>query len=149
MLAVVGTDPAYFDIGEVIGYTTIVLCLSFVFIGMRQYELTSESSNFITRLGIGTGISLFPSVGFGLYNVIYVKWIDPEFSEKYVKHTLEKMQATMTASEFEVAKSEMIEQLSLFDNQWFNFLIMFSTVLVIGLIISILSSIYFQIKPIK
>lgn len=149
MLVFVGTDPAYFDIAEVIGYSTIILCLAFVFVGIRQYELTSESSDFISRLGIGTGISLFPSLVFGIYNVIYVLWVDPEFNKKYLQHSLEKMEASMSLSEFEIAKAELIEQQAMFDSIPVQFLVMFLTVFVIGLIISILSSLYFQLKPIR
>lgn len=149
MLAFLGTDPSNFDISEIIGYSTITLSLIFVFLGIRQYELGASASNFLTRLGIGAGISLFPSLLFGLYNVVYVKWIDPDFNQKYADHMLGKMQASMSASEFELAKEQMLQDQALFENVGFQFFLMFLTVFIIGLIISILSSLYFQLKPVK
>ena len=78
-----------------------------------------------------------------------MKWIDPEFMETYTQYSLDKMQAEMSPEEFEIAKAQTLEQMTMFDNLLFQFVIMFLTVFVIGLIISLLSATYFQVKPIR
>lgn len=148
-LLIYGTDVAFYDIGEIIGYSSIVLCLLFVFLGIRESELIHGNTSFFKRLGVGSAIALFPSVAFGIYNVIYVTSIDPEFMEKYNAHMLEKMREGLTAEEFEVVKNQYMTDMAMWDNLWIQFILMFATVFVIGLIIALLSSMYFQLKPVR
>ncbi|MEQ8551363.1 MAG: DUF4199 domain-containing protein [Cyclobacteriaceae bacterium] len=148
-LVVFGTDPDNYGIGEIVGYATIVCALILVFIGIRELEFSSTNNSFLKKMLVGSGISGFPAVAFGLYNVIYVKWIDPDFMETYTQYSLDKMQAEMSPEEFEIAKAQTMEQMAMFDNLFVQFVIMFMTVFVIGLIISLLSATYFQVKPIR
>ncbi len=148
-LAIFGTDPKNYEIGEIIGYATIVAALVLVIFGIREYEFQNNNSSFSKKLGIGTGITFFPSLAFGLYNVIYSKWIDPDFMETYTKYSLDKMQSNMSAEEFEIAKNQTLEQMEMFDNLFLQFILMFMTVFVVGLIISLVSALYFQLKPVK
>ena len=148
-LVVFGTDPENYGIGEIVGYATIVCSLILVFIGIRELEFSGLNNSFLKRMLVGSGISVFPAVAFGLYNVIYVKWIDPEFMETYTQYSLDKMQAELSPEEFEIAKAQTMEQMAMFDNLFFQFFIMFMTVFIIGLIISLLAATYFQVKPIR
>ena len=148
-LVIFGTDASYFDIGEIFGYSAIILCLVFVFIGIRHYEISVPNTTFLSRMGIGTGISLFPALFFGLYNILYVEVIDPEFTDKYMKHQLTKMEASMSPADFEVAKTQLMQEFDMYHNTFFQFLVMFLTVFILGVIISLLSSMYFQLKSVK
>ena len=149
LLAIFGTDPENYEISEIVGYATIIGSLVLVILGIREFEVLKGQTSFLTKFGIGAGIASFPSLAFGLYNVVYFKWIDPEGMENYRQHTLDNMKASMSPEEFEIAKAETLEQLAMFDNLFFQFVIMFMTVFVIGLIISLLSATYFQVKPIR
>jgi hypothetical protein len=148
-LLIIGTDPSNYGIGEIIGYSAIVLSLGFVILGIRQYNLLYDDSNFLKNMAIGSGISFFPSLWFGVYNIVYVKWIDPDFMKNYTNYSLENMKTSMSAAQFEVAKAKMIEDLAIFENLYFQFFIMFMTVFIIGLIITVLSSMFLKLKPIK
>lgn len=149
LLAIFGTDPENYEISEIVGYATIIGSLLLVVFGIREFEVLNNETSFMKKFGIGAGIASFPSLAFGLYNVVYFKWIDPEGMENYRQHTLDNMKASMSPEEFEIAKAETLEQLAMFDNLFFQFVIMFMTVFVIGLIISLLSATYFQVKPIR
>ncbi|XOV91961.1 MAG: DUF4199 domain-containing protein [Bacteroidota bacterium] len=144
-----GTDPDNYEIGEIIGYATIVGCMAMVFIGMREYEMMYEKLSFTKKIGIGSGIALCPSLAFGLYNVIYYKWMDPDFMESYYTLSLKQMEETMSPEEFQIAKAQALEQMAMFESLWFQFILMFLTVFVIGLIVSLLSAMYLQIRPVR
>lgn len=117
-LIIYGTDSQYFDIGEIIGYSSIVLCLLFVFVGIRESELVNGSNSFGKRFGIGSAIAFFPSLAFGIYNVIYVTIIDPEFMEKYNTYMLDKMREGRSAEEFEIIKNQYMADAAMWDNLW-------------------------------
>ena len=59
-LLVLGTGAENFGIGEIIGYSSILLSLVFIYFGLAEYQRKNGSMSFIKNLGIGTGIALFP-----------------------------------------------------------------------------------------
>ncbi|MDX1628985.1 MAG: DUF4199 domain-containing protein [Fulvivirga sp.] len=139
--AVLGTSPANYAIGEIVGYTSIVLSMIFVFLGIREYRNKSnENISFSRAVLTGLLIALFPAILFGIYNVVYAEVIDPEFTDKYFNHQLAQMKDTMSAKAFKEAKAEMESQKNLFSKPWFQFIVMFFTVWLIGIIVSILSA---------
>ncbi len=144
-----GTDPENYEIGEIVGYATIIGSLILVVFGIRAYDVTQSKSSFMKNMGVGLGISLFPALAFGLYNVIYVKWMDPEFLENYTKYSLEKMKQSMGPEAYEIAKQQTLEEMAMFDNLFFQFFVMFATVFLIGFIISLIAATFFQIKTKK
>lgn len=142
-------NSSNFDTDEIIGYASIVLCLIFVFLGIREYQFFHRETSFIKNLGLGAAISLLPSLGFGLYSVAYYKWIHPDFLEEYGAYQLEKLRLSLSPQEFETARVQFSSDMALWDSVGMQFSIMFLTVFTIGLIISVLSSLYFQLKPIR
>ncbi len=145
-LVVLGNDQDNYGIGEVVGYAAILLCLAFVYIGISQFNQTQNKIKFGKSMVIGTGISLFPSVLFGAYNVVYIKWIDPDFLENYYTTSINEMEKTLSAAEFEEAKMRLLEEQEMFQHIGFQFLMMFLTVFILGLIISLISTIIIQYK---
>lgn len=145
-LALFGTGPDSYEFGEIFGYSSIILCLVFVFLGIRQNNLTNDKVSFMNNFGVGSAISFFPSLFFGIYNVVYVKWIEPDFMENYYEYTMQSMKATMSSEEFEIAKNQMMAEQDMFNNIYIQFFFMFLTVFVIGIIISILTSTIYQFK---
>ena len=138
-----GTSPDNYGIGEILGYSSITLSLVFIFFGIRQYrnEHLNGNINFGQALKVGLLIALFPAFAFGIYNIVYAEILDPEFMDNYYQYQLDAMQTTMSASEFEVAKAQMESEKDIFMNPITQFIVMFLTVWVIGLIITIISSI--------
>lgn len=134
-------DNHNWEAQEVIGYTTIVLSLLFVFFGIRQWRdrYNSGQLNFWRGIGIGTLISFFPSVAFGLLSWIE-GLIDPEWQDKYYAYHIEKIKDTTPAAELQTALQEVAEQREMFASPIAQFGFMFLTVFVIGFIISIISA---------
>jgi hypothetical protein len=97
-------------------------------------------------VGVGSGVSLLPSAAFALYNWIFVTWLDPEFNQKYFTYAIEKARLEMSPAEFEAYSARMESQASLFGDPWLMAVVMFLTVFLIGLVISIISALVLQRK---
>ncbi|WP_299884793.1 DUF4199 domain-containing protein [uncultured Lacinutrix sp.] len=133
---------------EIVGYTTMVASLSFVFFGIKHYR--DKENNGIVSFGkalkIGVLISLFAGIGFGIIDYIYTTVINPDFATEYLDKTLETMKSTLSAEEFEIEKTKLTQQMADYGGSGFMAFIMFSSVVIIGFIISLISSLILQRK---
>ena len=131
-----------YEVQEAIGYATIVVSLLFVYFGIRQWRDTVNSGRltFGRGLWIGTLISLFPSVAFGLFSWIEMSYLDPEFSDRYYKHYIEKVKRSTPPGELDAALKKIAQDQKMFSNPFAQFFLMFLTVFIIGFIILIISA---------
>ncbi|MDY8136953.1 DUF4199 domain-containing protein [Aquimarina sp. 2201CG5-10] len=139
-----------YSIQEVIGYTSIVVSLLFVFFGIKHYRDKENDGivSFRKAFLIGILISLFAASAFGILDSIYVKYINPDFATEYYAHYVEEMRNSLSESEFQTQLKDLEAQKELFSNPVMSFLLMFLTVLIIGFIISLISSLILQRKPV-
>ncbi len=133
---------------ELIGYASMVIALSFVFFGIKHYRDTENQGSISFKKGllVGIAISFITALAFGILDVIYVEFLNPGFMEDYYQHSLEQMQDTLSAEDFELKKVEMEAQKELFSNPFMTFILMGMTVFVIGFIISLISALILQRK---
>ena len=138
-----------FNTQEIYGYVSIVVSLSFVFFGIKHFRDRENSGllSFGKGVLIGLLITLFASITFGLYNVIYVEYIDPNFMTEYYNHSVEQISKTLSGEELQAKLKKMHEEKELFAKPFMNFSLMFLTVFMIGLIISLISSLVLTKKP--
>lgn len=132
-----------YETQEVLGYAGIVISLVFVYFGIRQYrdQVNGGTLSFGQGLKVGMTIVLLPALLFGVFDVLYTKLFNPGFWDKYGAAELAKMKASLPAAQYEVTAREMTEQMEFFKNApFFQFLIMFLTVVAVGLIITVISS---------
>lgn len=137
-----------FSVQEVIGYSSMIVSLLFVYFGIRYYR-DSENEGIISfgkAVLIGILISLIAATAFGILDVIYVTYLNPNFMTDYYNITIEEMRTTLSAAVFETKLADMEAQKELFMNPIMNFLFMFATVLIIGFIISLISGLLLQKK---
>lgn len=149
LLGLLGEDLPY-SIREIIGYAGMIVSLLFIFFGIKQFRDKENDGvlSFSKALLIGTLITLIAAAAFGIIDVIYVKYINPDFMTEYYTHAVEQMQQSLSETEFKLQLAELEAQKELFMNPFMNFLIMFLTVLMIGFIISLISGLILQRKPI-
>ncbi|MBW1298481.1 DUF4199 domain-containing protein [Aquimarina litoralis] len=143
-----GKDLSY-SAQEVIGYTSMVVSLLFVFFGIKHYR--DHENNGVVSFGkallIGILISLFAALAFGIIDVIYIMYINPDFAAEYYGHMVEQMRTTLSEEEFKIKLAELEAEKELFSSPVMNFLLMSFTVLIIGFIISLISGLILQRKP--
>lgn len=133
--------------GEIIGYGSMVVSLLFVYFGIKHFR-DKENNGIVTfgrALLIGILISLMVSLAFGILDIIYVKFINPEFMTDYYEGMLEQAQS-LPADEFEIRKAELESEKEMFLNPFIHFFIMSMMVFVIGFIISLLSALILRRK---
>ena len=142
---VMGTGPETFRIGEVIGYSTIIIAMALIFFAIRSFrdEENAGLLSFGEGMKIGTAIAALGGLAFGLYNLLYVLVIDPDFTEKYLAYT-----SGLEAGSPEVAAkvAEMKEAYGFWMTVEGQTITMFMTVFLIGFIITVISSLILQNK---
>ena len=131
-----------YEITEVTGYAGIVLSLLFVFFGIRYYrdQVNGGELTFGRGLKVGLLIVLIPAFAIALVDILYVKFFDPRFYEKYGAYQLNKLKASVPVNEYEAAAADLQSQMEMFSNPVVTFVVMFLTVFMIGLIISVVSA---------
>ena len=117
-----------FDFGtqEIIGYTTMIVSLSFVFFGIKHYRDTIGKGRIGIRRAvlIGLLISVLTALGIALADFIYLSWINPDFFEEYT-----------SIMRSEGYKGEIPDY-----GNGFMALVMFVTVMMVGLLVSLIST---------
>ena len=133
---------------EIYGYVSIVVSLLFVFFGIKHFRDQENHGllSFGKGLLIGLLISLFASITFGAYNVVFVEYIDPNFMTEYYNHSVEQVSKTLSGAELQAKIKQMQDEKEMFANPLMNFSLMFFTVFMIGVIISLISSLILQNK---
>ena len=142
-------DAEDFAVGEIIGYTTIVAALAIaIYLGVKEYrdKMSGGGISFGKAWLVGIVITELPAVAFAAYNLLYVKVIDPDFMQKYMDYQTELARASMTAEEFQAFEATMGAQSPLLTNIAFQSLVMYVTVLLIGIGLSLLLAIFLRRK---
>ncbi|KAA3622928.1 MAG: DUF4199 domain-containing protein [Flavobacterium sp.] len=148
LLAFLIGEGMSYSVQEVIGYFTMLASLVFVFFGIRHYRdhVNDGKVSFGKALWLGFLISLFAGLGFGIVDYIYTTVINPDFAQEYQTTMIANMEATLPAEEFETRKAALEEQMKDYGGSTFMAFIMFISVAMIGLVISIISALILQRK---
>ena len=132
---------------EFIGYSSMVLSLIFVFFGIKNYRDKENNGkiSFGKALAIGMLITLFAALGFAIIDFIFTAYINPDFAEQYMTHSMENLEKTYSGEEL-VAQKEKLNGMKEYMTSSFMALLMFATVLLVGFVISLISSLILNKK---
>ncbi len=131
-----------YDKQETAGYLNIILSMIFVFFGIKQYrdKVNGGTVSYLQAFKLGLLIVLIPSIAFGVFDVVYVKFIDPGFTEKYYNYSKQHILASMPTEAAQAKLKEMEQAKAMFGNVYFQFIIMALTVFLIGIVASAISA---------
>lgn len=136
-------DPQYFSSGEKIGYTIMVLAMGLIFFAIKQVrdkELGGTLS-FGKGLTIGTVTNLIASTIFGLFNIVYLRLLSPDFLSIYNQHFRQGIvNSKLPQVEIDAQLAQLDASKELYLNPEFNAFIMFATVFLIGLAVTLISA---------
>lgn len=139
----IGGGPETFKISEIIGYATIILSLLLIFIAINNYRLLQEDNRVSFGKGflLGLSISAIAGLMFGIYNWVFVEFMQPDFMDQYYDYYIEQIKQS-GKPEAQVTEEVMAfeREKAMFMNTSLQFLIMFLTVFIIGGIVSIFSA---------
>lgn len=133
----------FFQTSEIIGYTTMILSMLFVFFGIRSYRDAELGGTISFGKAFLTGffISLVASFVFGLFTIVLYKFIYPNFANEMMDFCKRSVIESGQSKEvIDAHLAELETNRELFTNIPFNALIMFLTVLFIGTVIALISS---------
>jgi len=147
-LALTLGDGLSYTTQEIIGYGSMVASLSFVYFGIKHYrdKVNNGKVSFGKALLLGLLISAFVGFGVGLIDYLYTTVINPDFAQEYLAKTLESYETLYSGEELSAKKAELTKQMEDYGGSGFMAALMFITVLLIGLIISIISALILQRK---
>ncbi|MDO6428792.1 DUF4199 domain-containing protein [Thalassotalea sp. 1_MG-2023] len=136
---VMGSDPSTYQMGEIIGYSTMIFSLLTIFLAVKEYKVQcNEVVSFKQIFLLGIGITFIAAFMFGVYNVLYATVIEPDFMNNYFNYYIENIRNSGATEEVINQQIAQLEQeKSFFMNPLVNFSVMFASVFMIGLIISV------------
>lgn len=137
-----------YDYGELIGYTSMILSLLFVYFGIKHYrdKVNNGKVSLSKAIAIGMLIALFSAIGVALFDYIYTTQINPDFATEYIEYSIKKMETTLSPEELKVKSAELIQQMKDYGSPGFMAFMMFSSVVILGFIISLISGLILQRK---
>lgn len=138
-----------FDSSLLIGYASMLVAFSLVFIGIRNYrdKYNEGVISFGKAFKIGMMIVLIASTIYVLAWLIDYFFFIPDFMDKYSTHTLEQLKAS-GASQIELDKKaeEMASMGRMYKNPFFNAMMTYLEILPVGLVVTLLSSLILKRK---
>ncbi len=132
-----------FDNGMFIGYTSMVIALSMVFFGIKNYRdhHLNGTITFVQGLKIGLLISVIASLLYATTWEIYYNTAGSDFMEKYTQHYLEGLQDDgATEVEVNAARQRMADTAEMYKNPIIRFGITLMEILPVGVLITLISA---------
>ena len=141
-----------YDTSMLIGYASMLIAFSFVFVGIRNYrEKYNEGViSFGKAFKIGIMIALIASTFYVVTWLIDYFYFVPDFMEKFSVHELAKLKAS-GASQVKIDQKtkEMADFARMYKNPFFNAMITYCEILPVGLVVTLISSLILKRKTAK
>jgi hypothetical protein len=132
-----------FDTSMVIGYASMLIAFSLVFVGIRNYrdKFNGGVISFGKSFKTGMLIVLVASTIYVAAWLIDYFFFMPDFAEKYAAHTLEQLKASgASPKEIEDEAKDMATFTTMYKNPFFNAMMTYAEILPVGLIVTLISS---------
>lgn len=130
-------DAAAYTNSEILGYVGILLGTIIIYFAIADYfKAPDEAIGLWPRILLGLGVAFIAGIMVGLYNVVYILYIDPNFMANYLTFTISQL-PTQSGAEFDKAVAELTQQKEAFDSASIMFFLMAATVWFIGIPASI------------
>lgn len=130
-------------VGMAIGYASMLLALSAVFVGIKAYRDRELGGviRFWPAFGMGVGITLVAGVFYVLAWEAAMAVTGADFAAAWTQYTLDQKRAE-GASEAELAKlaAEMADFAKLYANRWIRMAMTMTEILPVGVLVSAISA---------
>lgn len=129
-----GVSPNFgYRASEIVGYTSIILSLMTIPLAIKHYKTTvNQNVRFADGLKIGLSISFLSATFMFIYAYCFFLFQGDEF--------MEWAQEGMSPEQWANMQQQMAEMPDYMMAPWFQGMVMFVTVFVIGLIVTLISS---------
>lgn len=126
-----------------IGYASMLLAFSLVFVGIRNYRDTYNGGviSFGKAFQIGILIVLIASTMYVIAWLIDYFFFMPDFMDNYSAHMLERLRASgVSQVEIDQETKKMANFAIMYKNPFFNAMMTYVEILPVGLIVTLISS---------
>jgi hypothetical protein len=148
-MAITKANPDY-EIGMILGYTSMLLSFSFVFVGIKNFrdKYNEGMINFGKAFKIGLFITLISSTFYVITWLFEFYFFIPNFMNDYADHMLKTVQTSgASQAEIDATIAQMASYKEMYKNPIFIILLSYMEVLPVGLIITTLSALILKKKP--
>ncbi len=147
------TDACYkdgnFEEGMVIGYTSMVLAFSMVFVGIRNYrnKYSNGLISFAKAFKVGFFIVLIASTIYVIAWLISYYNFMPDFAEKYGMHMINQLKASgASRAKIDAATKEMADFAVMYKKPYYVIMFTYIEILPVGLLVTLISSLILKRK---
>jgi hypothetical protein len=132
-----------FDRSMLIGYASMLIAFSLVFVGIRNYR--NKYNNGVISFGkafkIGMLIVLVASTLYVTAWLIDYFYFNPDCMDRYCAHTVDELKAS-GASQADIDKQtkEMANLMTMLKNPFFNAMMAYMEILPVGLVVTLISA---------
>jgi hypothetical protein len=141
--AMAGLLNPYFENGMLLGYTTMLVAFSLIFVAVKNSR-DKYNGGFISfgkALKIGLLITLVASTIYVVVWMIDYYYFIPDFFDKYAAHILTKMKASgASAAEMQKQAAAIQGYRQMYQNPLFNALFTYLEILPVGVVVSLISA---------
>jgi hypothetical protein len=138
-----------FDTSMFLGYASMVIALSLVFVGIRNYrdKYNGGVISFGKAFKVGILMVLIASTIYVVAWLIDYFFFIPDFMDKYAAHKIGKLKAS-GASQIKIDEKtkEMADLARMYKNPFFNAMMTYIEVLPVGLVVTLISSLALKRK---
>jgi len=145
LMVISGAIGAYseedFSLSMVLGYTTMIISLSMIFFGVRNYRdnYSGGSLTFGRGFLIGLYIALIASVFYVVTWKIYSSIALPDFADKYAARVITDLKKSGASdSTIAIETKKMAEFKQMYANPFFEIAMTFIEIFPVGLLISLI-----------
>ena len=133
-----------FSTGEILGYVSIILALSMVFVGIKSYRDNDLGGTigFGKALGVGVLIVLIASIIYVISWSVYYNYMMPDFQDKFLDYSITQINQSgdYTEAEKEIQINEMKSWMESYKNPFVMMAFTFLEFFPIGFIVALISA---------
>lgn len=150
LISMAGYNNPNFEGSMLLGYTGMVVALSLIFVGIKNYRDKQSDGNisFGKALKMGLLITLIASTIYVIMWQIDYFFFIPDFFEKYSAHIIRDMKAH-GATQAQIQQQMAVNKSNgeMYRNPLFNAMYTYIEILPVGLIMSLLAALILKRKP--
>ncbi|HNQ13273.1 MAG TPA: DUF4199 domain-containing protein [Bacteroidia bacterium] len=144
LIWMIGYDSFDYNISETIVYAALLFSLSFIMLAIKSIRdhVWDGNLNFSKGLTIGLICALFPAFAFATYTGVFYSYE----GESFIQYMVEGKSKTLSPEDYKLYTDSIKQNMKLYLNPFFQAAIMAFTVMFMGLVISIFSSLLLKRK---
>jgi hypothetical protein len=141
-----------FDSNIVIGYASMLIAFSMIFVGVKNYrdKYNSGVISFGKAFKLGLFITLIASTIYVLVWLVEEHFFFPDFMEKYTAHELNKLQSSGISATELASKAKKLERVKeMYNNPILKIAMTYAEILPVGLVVTLISALILKRKDNK